>query len=127
MSDDIPTLAEANAINSEWTKDYALRKASGDTLHDILSGSPAREDLLKKVRHDFHTLGEQLVPGIQVLLEAHNVPAEVRQAVGEYLGDVLKGLDGVGREVQKLAAVPGAEQAGYSAMHEGKEHDGLER
>lgn len=128
IDDDIPKPSEAKALFAEWTADYAARKESGDTLADILGGG-ARRELLDKVRLDFHELGEQLLPGVLAVLEASGVSPEARQAVGEYLGDVVKGLNGVGREVLKLADRPGAEQAGYYAMFErtAKEQDGIER
>jgi len=57
------------------------------------------------------------------------VPREVRDAVQEHMGTVLKALGSVAAEVVKLANVPGAQKAGYATLHEkeGKEPDGIER
>jgi hypothetical protein len=127
MSEDDPKPKDAKALFAEWKADYAARKA--ENLGDILDGSGARGQLVEKVWLDFRDLREKLDPGIQALLEYHNVPSEVRDAVQEHMGTVLKALGGVAAEVVKLANVPGAEKAGYATLNEkeGKEPDAIER
>ncbi len=78
-----------------------------------------RDDLLDRIWSDFHAITESLNPGLKLLLEAHNVPQDVRQVVGDYLNTVLREIGAVEKEVVKLAEAPGAVHAGYGSAKAG--------
>lgn len=68
-----------------------------------------REAIVDRIGQDFYGLEQQLDTGLQILLELHNVPAETRQAVGEYMRDVMKGVGQLEAGVARLAGGHGNE------------------
>ena len=67
----------------------------------------ARERLVDRIGSDFYDLHQQLTAGLQMVLELHDVSPAARRAVGEYIGDVARGLAKMEAGVVKLA------EAGY--------------
>jgi hypothetical protein len=64
-----------------------------------------RSVLLDRIGRNFYQLEQKLGNGLQVLLELESVSPSTRQAVGEYMRDVLKGVATLETDVEKLAGV----------------------
>ena len=94
-------------------------KYENEFIRELRAELP-KETLVDKIWKDFFHVEQQLDAGLQVLLEACNVPKDTRRTVAEYMQGVIKGLAEVEKEVVKLARAPGAERAGYGDKGRGR-------